>query len=109
MTEQEAFDNPEMKTILLLSGYARELSEGADYETTTYKLAETLVKVFSISHVINCNPDQKAALKAAVDAIYFDDNSDYQTALHQVICSLTGLEDPDDKEIKKLFKELNPD
>lgn len=51
MTEQEAFNNPEMKTILLLSGYVRELSEGADYETTTYKLAETLVKVFSISHV----------------------------------------------------------
>jgi len=51
MTEQEAFNNPEMKTILLLSGYVRELGEGADYETTTYKLAETLVKVFSISHV----------------------------------------------------------
>ena len=51
MTEQEALNNPEMKTIMLLSGYVRELSEGADYETTTYKLAETLVKVFSISHV----------------------------------------------------------
>ena len=51
MTEQEAFDNPEMKTILLLSGYVRELSEGADYETTTYKLAETLVKVFYISQL----------------------------------------------------------
>jgi hypothetical protein len=46
MTEQEAFNNPEMKTIMLLSGYVRELSEGADYEATTYKLAETLVKVF---------------------------------------------------------------
>lgn len=50
MTENEAFNDPEMKTILLLSGYIRELREGADYETTTYKLAETLVKVFSISH-----------------------------------------------------------
>jgi hypothetical protein len=49
MTEQEAFNDPEMKTILLLSGYVRELSKGADYETTTYKLAETLVKVFSRS------------------------------------------------------------
>ena len=51
MTEQDAFNNPEMKTILLLSGYVRELSEGADYENTTYKLAEALVKAFSISHV----------------------------------------------------------
>ncbi len=51
MTEQEAFNDPEMKTILLLSGYVRELGEGKDYETTTYKLAETLVKVFSIHHV----------------------------------------------------------
>ena len=51
MTEQEALNNPEMKTIMLLSRYVRELREGADYETTTYKLAETLVKVFSISHV----------------------------------------------------------
>ena len=49
MTEQEAFNNPEMKTILLLSGYVRELSEGADYETTTSKLAETLVKVSHVS------------------------------------------------------------
>ena len=51
MTEQEAFNNPEMKTILLLSGYIRELSEGADYKTTTHKLAKTIVKVFSISQV----------------------------------------------------------
>ena len=51
MTEQEALNSPEMKTIMLLSGYVRELREGADYETTTYKLAETLVKVFSISHI----------------------------------------------------------
>jgi len=51
MTEQEAFNDPEMKTIILLSGYVRELGEGKDYETTTYKLAETLVKVFSIHRV----------------------------------------------------------
>ena len=51
MTEQEAFNDPEMKTIILLSGYLRELGEGKDYETTTYKLVETLVKVFSIHSV----------------------------------------------------------
>lgn len=62
MTEQEAFNNPEMKTILLLSGYVRELGEGKDYETTTYKLAETLVKVFSIHNVSN----QRELLKAFI-------------------------------------------
>ena len=51
MTEQEALNSPKMKTIMLLSGYIRELRDGADYETTTYKLAETLVKVFSILHI----------------------------------------------------------
>lgn len=56
MTEKEARNNPEMKTIMLLSGYVRELSEGADYETTTYKLAKTLVKVFSQSHVSRIFP-----------------------------------------------------
>lgn len=46
MTEQEAFNDLKMKTIILLSGYVRELGEGKDYETTTYKLSETLEKVF---------------------------------------------------------------
>jgi hypothetical protein len=51
MTDQEAFNDPEMKTILLLSGYARELGDGKDFEETTYKIAETLVKIFSKHHV----------------------------------------------------------
>jgi len=75
MTEQEALNNPEMKTIMLLSGYVRELSEGADYETTTYKLAETLVKVFSISHVSQQREPFFAVLKWAkqADLEYPDD------------------------------------
>lgn len=48
MTEQEAFNDPEMKVILLLSGYARQLKEGKDFENTTYKTAESIVKLFSI-------------------------------------------------------------
>ena len=51
MTEQEAFNDPEMKVIILLSGYVREIGEGKDYETTTYKLAETIVKIFSMHNV----------------------------------------------------------
>lgn len=52
MTEQEAWNDPEMKTILLLSGYARELGEGKDFETTTYETAKQIVKLFSIPDVI---------------------------------------------------------
>ena len=68
MTEQEAFNDPKMKTIILLSGYVRELGEGKDYETTTYKLAETLVKVFSIHHV----SQQRELLEAFVKQLKED-------------------------------------
>jgi hypothetical protein len=51
MTEKEAFNDPEMKTIIMLSGYARELGEGKNFEETTYKTAETIVKIFSIHNV----------------------------------------------------------
>jgi hypothetical protein len=55
MTEEEAFNDPEMKTILVLGGYARELGEGKDFEETTYKTAETIVKIFSIPVVTKRN------------------------------------------------------
>lgn len=55
MTEKEAFNDPEMKTLLVLSGYVRELQEGKDYEETTYKTAETIVKIFSIHNVSKRN------------------------------------------------------
>jgi hypothetical protein len=51
MTEQEAWNDPEMKVILLLSGYARELGEGKDFETTTYKTAQQIVKLFPVPTV----------------------------------------------------------
>jgi len=47
LTKEEWRNDPEMVTIVLLSGYVRELGEGKDYETTTLELAEKLVKVFS--------------------------------------------------------------
>lgn len=56
MTEQEAWDDPEMKVILLLSGYAREIGEGKDFETTTYKTAEQIVKLFAIPNVVKSLP-----------------------------------------------------
>jgi len=62
MTEQEACDDPEMKVILILSGFIRELKEGKDFETTTYKTAEQIVKLVPIPDVSPSALEFKAAL-----------------------------------------------
>lgn len=49
MTEKEAMNDPEMKVILILSGYIRELREGKDYEKTTYKTAKQIVNLINKS------------------------------------------------------------
>ena len=54
MTEQEAFNDPEKKVILLLSGFERELGEGKDFEETTYKTAKQIVKLFDIQNGSKC-------------------------------------------------------
>lgn len=49
--------NNEIKVIALLSGYMREVSEGASFEETTYKTAEEIVKLFAIPVVTaSCCP-----------------------------------------------------
>ena len=62
MTEQEAWDDPEMKVILILSGFIRELKEGKDFETTIDETAETIAKIFAISNVSPSALEFKAAL-----------------------------------------------
>ena len=62
-----------------------------------------------IQRVINCKPEQKAALNGAVKAIYFADNSDYLSGLYEVVRSLTNLDEPTDEDIEMLYNELNPD
>ncbi len=54
MTEQEAKDDPEMITILLLSGYVRELKEGKDFEEVTFRTAKAIVD--AVKHRVQ--PDQ---------------------------------------------------
>lgn len=51
--------------------------------------------------------ETKDALNSAVSAIYFNDNSDYLSALYGVVRHLTGIEEPSEEDIKKLFKDLN--
>lgn len=57
----------------------------------------------------NQNANVNEALNAAVKAIYFNDNSDYATALYEVIYNLTGDNDITEKQIRKLFNILNPE
>lgn len=71
--------------------------------------AEQQGQTLPIHNVVESKPNERAALKHAVDAIYFADNSDYLSGLYGVVRSLTGLDEPTEEEIKKLFKELNPE
>lgn len=70
---------------------------------------EAVKQALNIADVGETLPAHKAALKASVNAIYFNDGSDYLTAHYEVVCSLTELEDPNNNDIRKLFKELNPE
>jgi hypothetical protein len=56
MTEQEALNDPEMKTIIVLSGYARALGEGKDFEETTYNTAKTIMTMLPQLNIgdVNC-------------------------------------------------------
>lgn len=56
--------------------------------------------------------NKREALNAAVTALYFADNSDYQTALWEVICALLEGEVPEyagNEFIRELVYCLNPD
>lgn len=48
MTEQKAFNDPELRVILLLSGFVRELAEGNNYEDTICKYASLIIKFLDI-------------------------------------------------------------
>jgi len=68
--------------------------------------SSTSDEALHIGSVVDSKPNEKAALKHAVEAIYFADNSDYLSGLYGVVCSLTGLDEPTEEDIKKLYKEL---
>lgn len=44
--------NNEIKVVALLSGFTRELNEGADYLETNYKYTDSILKVFNISNIV---------------------------------------------------------
>lgn len=80
-----------------------------DYRIIWEENYKELKRAFDLANVVESKPNEKAALKYAVDAIYFNDNSDYLSGLYGVVRSLTGLDEPSEEDIKKLFKELNPE
>lgn len=71
--------------------------------------AEAVKKLLFLYNVVESKPSTKAALNASVSAIYFADRSDYLSYHYEVVRSLTKLDEPTDEDIKKLFKELNPE
>ena len=62
-----------------------------------------------LSNIIVSDPNHKAALKSAVQSIWFNDRSDYLTGLYEVVSRLTGMEDIGYDTVEKLYKELNPE
>ena len=62
-----------------------------------------------LSKIIVSDPNHKAALKSAVQSIWFNDRSDYLTGLYEVVSRLTGMEHLDYDTVEKLYKELNPE
>lgn len=55
----------------------------------------------------NDNTNINKALNTAVQAIYFNDNSDYLSALYTIVRNLTGEQDLDEDRIKVLFDKIN--
>ncbi len=55
MTEQESLNDPEFKIILLLSGYAKQLGEGKDFEETTYQTARQILKITTKPNIVRCS------------------------------------------------------
>lgn len=71
--------------------------------------SEAQSQLLHLYSVVGSKPDTKAALNASVSAIYFSDSSDYRSYHYEVIRSLTKLDKPTDKDIRKLYEELNPE
>ncbi len=64
----------------------------------------------NIEHLLDLQPNVKSALRAAVNAVYFNDKSDYLASLYEIINVLTGITcaDLDDSDlIASIFKLLN--
>ena len=55
------------------------------------------------------NEKLTSVLREAVEALYFDDSSDYKSALYAIVSILTDNKDVDERDIYNLFKQLNKD
>jgi len=90
-----------------------EVMEGKIYtlidDLLTHKTSkkDTVEKLLILFNVIKCGDKEKEVLKTSVSAIWFADNSDYLSALYQNVRTLTGIDEPDEEDIRKLFNELN--
>lgn len=51
--------------------------------------------------------DTQSVLRTAVEALYFDDSSDYKTALYNIVSIVTGRHEIDEKDISYLYLVVN--
>lgn len=55
----------------------------------------------------NMDAKVKSALISSVNAIYFNDSSDYLTSHYRVVRELTDIEDLNEEVVTSLFRTLN--
>ena len=60
-----------------------------------------------ITNAVNNIPNIQKSLNASVNAIYFNDSSDYLSAHYEVVRNLAMVEELDEDIIKNLFNKLN--
>ena len=80
--------------------------EYSEHKDIVEALSEKLLLLFD---VVESKPSAKAALNASVKAIWFNDSADYLRFHYKVVIILTGLEEPTDEDIDRLYDELNPE
>lgn len=63
-----------------------------------------------LNHLLELSYEQKNALRSAISALYFSDNSDYRNALYNVVRHLSKIphEDLDEETIKAIFNLFEP-
>lgn len=63
-----------------------------------------------LEHLLKLDHQSKCAMRSAVSALYFNDNSDYKTALYQVVHHITQikLDDLNEDVITSIFYLFEP-
>lgn len=70
---------------------------------------EAVNDIILCANLIGNSENVNKALNASASALYFNDSSDFKTYHYEVFCTLTGLKDAEDEDIRRIYCELNPE